>query len=299
MPPKVVGKSTRVVDADGLTIDEFAGNVGDNQDTMSLAVVKVRKPSSEPWLTLDYDEWIGILRGKIEFHYVEELTGNKSKMVAKAGETVFVAKGERFRPVFPEGDTEYIPVCIPAFKPERCLREEEGGINTSPVAKRLSELHCNRGSLSPNKAAKNYLRNNLKQPDTLYHMCEKDRWESVVASGKAYFPPTFEEDGNFTHATAVPQHLLETANHFYTSRKGAWICLQLNAKALKDSCGIITAFEDPKPVGDQDVHAVWKEEHWVCPHIYGGIPTSIPGIVTNTFEMKRDTEGNFLSIEGL
>lgn len=39
--PKIVGKSTRVVETDGFTIDEYAGNVGSNDDTMSLAVVKV------------------------------------------------------------------------------------------------------------------------------------------------------------------------------------------------------------------------------------------------------------------
>eukprot|EP00529_Nitzschia_sp_RCC80_P041483 CAMPEP_0113466734 /NCGR_PEP_ID=MMETSP0014_2-20120614/14434_1 /TAXON_ID=2857 /ORGANISM="Nitzschia sp." /LENGTH=41 /DNA_ID=CAMNT_0000358985 /DNA_START=108 /DNA_END=229 /DNA_ORIENTATION=- /assembly_acc=CAM_ASM_000159 len=39
--PKIVGKSTRVVETPDLSIDEFAGNVGSQDDTMSLAVVKV------------------------------------------------------------------------------------------------------------------------------------------------------------------------------------------------------------------------------------------------------------------
>lgn len=171
MPPRIVGKSTRVVDSDGLTIDEFAGNVASNQDTMSLAVVKVSKPSSEPWLTLDYDEWIGILKGTIEFHFVEASSGEESKIIAKAGETVFVAKGERFRPFFPEGGTEYVPVCIPAFKPERCRREEEGGINTSAVAKRLSELHNGSPPLTTSTKPRNNSASNITaHPETLYHM---------------------------------------------------------------------------------------------------------------------------------
>ncbi len=38
----------------------------------------------------------------------------------------------------------------------------------------------------------------------------------------------------------------------------------------------------------------------VFPHIYGGIPVSIPGIVTEIFPMKRDlSTGKFLSITGL
>jgi uncharacterized protein (DUF952 family) len=298
MSPKVIGKSTRVVDSDGLTIDEFAGNVGSQQDTMSLALVRVSKPCSEPWLTLDYDEWIGVLKGVIEFHYVDESSGTETKVVAKAGETVFVGKGERFRPVFPEGGTEYIPVCIPAFKPERCQREEEGGFNTSVVAQRLQKLHMESSTPKPD-SMNNSAQEADSQPDTLYHMCQKDLWDSAVKSGKAYFPPTFEKDGNFTHATAVPERLLDTANHFYTSSSGAWICLQLSAQQLKDSCGIITTFEEPKPVGEQEVQEDWTSSQWVCPHIYGGIPVSIPGIVTHTYEMKRDEMGNFLSIVGL
>ncbi|KAL3904993.1 MAG: hypothetical protein SGARI_004665, partial [Bacillariaceae sp.] len=292
MAPKIIGKSTRVVETDGLTIDEYAGNVGSNEDTMSLAVVKVSKPSSEPWLTLDYDEWLGIVKGKIEFHFVEDSTGRESKIVAEAGETVYVAKGERFRPVFPESDTEYIPVCIPAFKPERCLREEEDGVNTSAVAMRLSELHR---SSNPHASAttEETKPSSTSQPKMLYHMCEKGLWESAVASGRAYFPPTFEQDGRFTHATAVPVRLLETANHFYTSSKGSWVCLQLDSQALKDVCGIVTTFEEPKPVGHQDVQMEWREAQWECPHIYGGIPTSVPGIVANMFDMARDDNGKF------
>jgi uncharacterized protein (DUF952 family) len=292
MAPKVVGKASRVVETDGLTIDEYAGNVGSLDDRMSLAVVKISKPCSEPWLTLDYDEWIGILKGKIEFYFLEE--GEETKIVATTGETVFVPKGQRFRPVFPEGGTEYVPVCIPAFKPERCLREEDGGYNTSDVASKLKELHS-----ESSKTTTTVVTSSSDYPDTLYHMCEKSLWDAAVASGQAYFPPTFEKDGNFTHATAVPSRLLETANHFYTASTDAWICLQMSARTLKDNCGIITTFEEPKPVGDQDVQQDWRSSNWACPHIYGGIPVSIPGIVENTYEMKRDDQGNFLSIVGL
>ena len=37
--PAIVGKSTRVVDADGLTIDELAGNVASSSDRLSVALV--------------------------------------------------------------------------------------------------------------------------------------------------------------------------------------------------------------------------------------------------------------------
>ena len=40
-------------------------------------------------------------------------------------------------------------------------------------------------------------------------------WEKAKADNHAYYPKTFEADGNYTHATGVPSRLIETANHFY------------------------------------------------------------------------------------
>ena len=286
--PKVIGKATRVVEVGGLTIDEYVGNVGSKTDKLSIAVVKISEPTSEPWLTLDYDEWMVVLKGKVEIHF-----GNTGEVLtAGEGETIYIEKGERFRPVFPMSGAEYIPVCIPAFKPERCQREEENGINTSDVSAKLEQLHH-----SPN----NTTIDNTDNPtwsEKIYHMCQKSLWEKSVVSGTAYYPPTFEKDGYFTHATAVPARLLETANHFYTSTVGDWICLELSTQKLKDN-GIITKFEDPKPVGNQNVRENWKLNQWHCPHIFGGITVGAPGVVVNTYAMIRDDEGRFVSFVGL
>jgi uncharacterized protein (DUF952 family) len=302
--PKIVGKSTRVVETDGFTIDEYAGNVGSNDDTMSLAVVKVSKPYSEPWLTLDYDEWIAVIKGKVDCHVMDEATQTETKAVsAVAGETIFIEKGQRFKPVFPVADTEYIPVCIPAFKPERCKREEEGRDEDEEkqITERLAELHTAQeepsGKDDQDAADKascdNY--NNC----ALYHMCEKSLWKAAVDSDAAYFAPTFQQDGGFTHASFVPEKLIETANHFYTSSKDDWICLKLcSATVLKNKCGIVTVFEEAKGVGTTGTKVEWSDN--VFPHIYAGIPVSIPGIVIEVYPMKRDaTNGEFLSITGL
>jgi uncharacterized protein (DUF952 family)/mannose-6-phosphate isomerase-like protein (cupin superfamily) len=272
--PTSIGKAVRVVEHDGLAIDELAGNVASSDDTLSIARVTVAEPTSESWLTLDYDEWLCVIRGRIELH-----TPSGQVVVVNAGETAFVSKGERFRPVFPVGDTEYIPVCLPAFRPDRCIREEEGD---DQVSTKLQQLHS-----SPKK----------KQFDQelLYHMCQKDLWEEAVSSKKAYFPPTFAKDGMFTHATAVPERLIQTANHFYTDVEGDWICLELSRSALL-KIGIDTVFEEAKPVGDTGVSDTWD---WICPHIYGGIPTTIDGIVHRTYPMKRQADGTFVSIDGL
>merc|ERR1711865_860921 len=110
----------------------------------------------------------------------------------------------------------------------------------------------------------------------LYHMCEKKLWEDAVHSGRAYYPPTFHKDGGFTHATAVPKRLLETANHFYT----------------KDEGGL--------PVGDSPISKNWETNQWICPHIFGGIPTRKElAVVQETYNMVRNNDGTFASIASL
>ena len=124
-------------------------------------------------------------------------------------------------------------------------------------------------------------------------MCLKDTWEAAKRSGGAYFPPTFEVDGFYTHATAVPSRLVETANHFYQESTGDWICLRISRAALY-RCGIIVKDEQPLPVGDQPVEEAWTA--WACRHIYGGIP--IDGVVDYEYPMTREGS-TFTGILGL
>lgn len=252
-------------------------------DILSIARVVVNKPTSEPWLTLHYDEWICILKGKMVILYGDGLI-----LEVKEGESCFISKGERFRPTFPDGNTEYIPVCIPAFKPERCIREEDG---VSDVTKRLTELHTL--DTTPISAPQNSAPQDI---DKLFHMCQKTLWEKALTSKTPYFPPTFEVDGGYTHATAVPTRLIETANHFYTSTEGDWICVEIDYSTLIN-LGIIVRFEEAMAVGATSVSSTWSK--WVCPHIYAGLAAHVPGVVSNTYPMKRDDQGNFLTIEGI
>lgn len=274
--PKIIGKVVRVVEHDGLAIDEYTGNVASNDDMISIARVTVAKPTLEPWLTLDYDEWLCVIKGRIELH-----TPTGQVVVVNAGETALVHKGEHFRPVFPVGDTEYIAVCLPAFRPDRCIREDKGE-EADQVSTKLQQLHS-----SPKKKR--------HDQEVLYHMCQKDLWEEAVTAKKAYFPPSFAKDGMFTHATAVPERLIQTANHFYTDVEGDWICLELSRSGLL-KIGIDTVFEEAKPVGDTGVSDTWD---WICPHIYGGIPTTLDGIIYKTYPMERQADGTFVSIVGL
>ena len=257
----------RVVEVPGqFSIDEFAGNVGSKDDTISIARVQTFADNvCEPWLTLHYDEWICVVKGKMVIEY-----GDKGTILeVLAGQTVFVPKGQRFKPNFPEAGTEYIPVCLPAFRPDRCIREDDAA---GAIPTKLKELHAGAAAAPVCTPA----------AEVLYHMCPKAQWEEATKGGDAYFPTTYDEDGGFTHATAVAERLVETANHFYQDVAGEWICLRFTRSALR-RCGITVKDEEAKPVGEQAVGSTWND--WVCPHIYGGLP---PSVVDATFPIVRD-----------
>ena len=94
--PKIIGKAEVVVDdGEGLTIKELVGNVATKEDRISIAHVNVTNPASEPWLTLHYDEYICVLKGKILLQHAN------GELEVNAGDSVFIEKGERFRPIFP------------------------------------------------------------------------------------------------------------------------------------------------------------------------------------------------------
>lgn len=282
--PTIVGNSQRVVEADSFFIDEYVGNVASKEDRISIAHVRIAAPTAEPWLTLDYDEWMCVTKGRL----VLEHAGGSVEVVA--GQTVFIAKGERFRPTFPEGDTEYFPVCLPAFRPDRCQREDDTA-RESEVSKELQDLHAAAESISePDMASGAPATGDA--PEVLYHMCPAPRWEAAKASGKAYYPPTFVVDGHYTHATGVPSRLIETANHFYQDDSDPWVCLCMTRMGLADR-GLFVRDEQALPVGDTPVGDTWST--WVCPHIMGGIPLDA---VEAVFPIERDGP-RFISIPGI
>ena len=136
----------------------------------------------------------------------------------------------------------------------------------------------------------------------MYHMCVKAQWEEVSNAGTAYFPPTYDDDRRKTHASMHADKLLATANHFYKSSSPAeeeWICIQLDPTCLLEKAGISTLVEEPEAVGGTDAETpVTSTIRY--PHIYGGIPTSIQGVVSGIFPMTRSSsDGSFLDIPGL
>ena len=266
---KLVGEHLTVVDVPNvIKIDELVGNMSTSNDEISVAHVVTSAEFEEPWLTIQYDEWLCILEGEC-IAYVDKDDIDK-KVVIKAGKTAHIKRGSTWKPTFPF-PSKYIAVCKPAFSPDRLLKDMHGSQNQCIV--------------DPNTTP-------LNDSDMLYHMTEKKLWTQAKLENKAYFPPTFELDGYYTHATAIPSRLIRTANHFYQDSKDDWICIEFRRSSLL-KIGIIVKDEDPLPVGDQNVSEDWTG--WICPHVYGGIP---PSIVEKEYLMERNGK-EFISIQGL
>jgi len=277
MSINVVAKHKIAVDIPVLQINELISGLITNDD-ISVAIEKAAGDSGdEKFKTATFDEWLCVLKGRI----ICKIRGSKDNdIVVGPGETVFIQKNCIWKPWFPE-TAEFIAVCKPAFAPDRVkileTTEPEVPVNTS-IATTCFTAHNTREY----------------DPDLLYHMTTVSLWKEAIDSGNAYYPPTFETDGMYTHATAVPSRLISTANHFYQNTEGDWICLEFTRSALK-KCGIIVKDEQPLPVGDKAVNDEWVESNWVCPHVYGGIPLSV---VVKTYPIIRNGK-TFIGIEGI
>ena len=127
----------------------------------------------------------------------------------------------------------------------------------------------------------------------VFHMVQAKLWDSAVASGETYFPPTYDVDG-FTHGTSNPDKLLNVANHFYPGVAGDWYCLRMTVESLA-ATGVETVFEGTAPVGDIEPDFEGADDE-LFPHILGGIS---PAAVLEVHAIRRAEDGTFLSIEGV
>ena len=125
--------------------------------------------------------------------------------------------------------------------------------------------------------------------ESIYHLCQKSLWEEAVDAGKPYFPPTYILDGNFTRASVGKEDLVSTANTFYKDTPGEWIVLEINCKMLY-GLGIA--------ILSQDAPESTKTVPVKCLQVFGGISTSIPGLITNIYDMERvsPASGKFVAI---
>jgi len=74
-----------------------------------------------------FDEYVLVLEGEVHIMHGD---GLKERTVAKAGQGFVLPANTRVQWVWP-GPCKYVPICLPAFSPANCGREEA----TGPVAK--------------------------------------------------------------------------------------------------------------------------------------------------------------------
>lgn len=124
-----------VVAAKDLTITEYFGNVASKDPRLSACLATVRQACAEAYQAPAFDEYVLVLEGEVHLQKIEGTT------VVPAGKACFLKAGERVKWVWP-GACTYIPICLPAFSPANCNREEEeGAAKDAKTMERLHELH--------------------------------------------------------------------------------------------------------------------------------------------------------------
>jgi hypothetical protein len=120
---------------------------------------------------------------------------------------------------------------------------------------------------------------------TIYHLCQKSLWLEAVQKGKPYFPPTFLKDGKFTRFSCERDTLVDTANHYYGSFPGDWLCLSLDATEVRNRGVPIVAQRAPESS---------KQEPIQCLKVFSGI--GVGQAVLEIHRMRRDEQGNFFGM---
>jgi hypothetical protein len=126
----------------------------------------------------------------------------------------------------------------------------------------------------------------------IYHLAQKSKWQISKAKKEPYFPPTYMKDGKCTRATVHKSDLLTTANDLYKdiATTSDFIVLELNCSVLYHLGIPIMAQDAPESKSTENKQVV------KCLQIFGGISTTLPGLIHQIYGMKRDTDGTFLEL---
>ncbi|MCF0233569.1 MAG: cupin [Thermoguttaceae bacterium] len=119
--PRLLSTPTRFPQ-DGIAIDEFVGRASNGDVRVSIARLSSGAGWSEPPQRPEFDEYSLIISGALRATNVE--TGEA--ITARAGEVLFVPKGEKIQYSTPEADgADYVAICLPAFAPDLARRDPE------------------------------------------------------------------------------------------------------------------------------------------------------------------------------
>ncbi|WP_031497043.1 cupin domain-containing protein [Bryobacter aggregatus] len=117
--PKLIAAPTTIPVPGGKRIDEYAGQVNNQEERLSVAHMRSPSGWSEPGQTPEFDEYTVVLRGAMRVEHREGVID------VAAGQAILTTAGEwiRYSTPGPEG-CEYIAICLPAFTLDRVHRDE-------------------------------------------------------------------------------------------------------------------------------------------------------------------------------
>jgi quercetin dioxygenase-like cupin family protein len=101
-------------------IEEYVGRVNSGHPQISIARMQSPAGWIEPGQRPDFEECTIVLRGSLRVEF------EGGTMDVAAGQAVVTAPGEWVRYSTPDGEAEYIAVCLPAFSPDTVHRDSEG-----------------------------------------------------------------------------------------------------------------------------------------------------------------------------
>ena len=120
--PKLIEKPIVIMPAGNKPkrIEEYAGKVATNDDTISVARMVSPSGWTEPGQCPDFTETSVVLKGMLR---VEHKGG---VIEVRAGQSLICQPGEWIRYSTPEEEgAEYVAVCVPAFSPDTVHRDPE------------------------------------------------------------------------------------------------------------------------------------------------------------------------------
>jgi len=121
--PHLIAQPTRIPAAGNKPklIDEYVGRVTNEEDRLSVAMMRSPGGWTEPGQTPRFDEFTVVLKGLLR------VTHEGGSIDVRPGQAVVTYTGEwvQYSTPEPEG-AEYIAVCLPAFSPQTVHRDEGG-----------------------------------------------------------------------------------------------------------------------------------------------------------------------------
>ncbi|MBZ0165748.1 MAG: cupin [Candidatus Omnitrophica bacterium] len=99
-------------------IKEFIGRV--NSGTGGISIAQMESPQGwvEPGQTPEFDEYTLVLEGALH------VKTRETAWDVRAGQAVFIGKGEWVQYSTPDKGAKYVAVCLPAFSPDTVHRDE-------------------------------------------------------------------------------------------------------------------------------------------------------------------------------